>query len=78
MPSGIAKLKELKDIIRALLKEQYADKMETIEPPRPVLESDATLFEALFSVSGRGVIRSKVPMTKAFLSQHPMKLIDTS
>ena len=53
-PSDQAKLNELKDIIRALLKEQYADKMESIEP-RPVLESeDTTLLEALFAGTSRG------------------------
>ena len=55
-PSDQAKLKELKDIIRALLKEQYADKMETVEPRPAVLESESTLFEALFSGSGRGAV----------------------
>ena len=54
-PSDQAKLNELKDIIRALLKEQYADKMESIEP-QPVLDSeDATLFKALlFAGTGCG------------------------
>jgi hypothetical protein len=51
-PSDPARLRQLKDRIRAVLQEQYADKMQTIEPRKPILESDATLFEALFAGNG--------------------------
>ena len=52
-PSDRAKLQQLKERIRAVLKEQYADKMKAYEPAgrSSVSESDTSLFEALFAGS---------------------------
>ena len=51
-PSDRAQLQQLKDRIRAVLREHYADKMKVYEPALDsVLESDTTLFEALFAGS---------------------------
>ena len=51
-PSDPAKLHQLKDRIRAMLREHYADKMKVYEPAGDsVLESNTTLFEALFAGS---------------------------
>ena len=51
------KLKQLKDTIRELLKEpRYAERMEVL-PPSPAMQSDTTLFRALFaSNSGAGAL----------------------
>ena len=43
---------KLKDRLCAVLQEQCANKIQAIEPREPVLESDVTLFEALFAGNG--------------------------
>lgn len=52
-PSDRAKLQQLKERIRAVLKEQYADKMKVYKPAGrgSASESDTSLFEALFAGS---------------------------
>ena len=72
-PSDPAKLRQLNERIRAVLQEQYADRMQTIELCEPVLESDATLFESLLLQAN--MLYLKEP--KVFLSQLAMKSIDT-
>ena len=54
-PTDARKLKDLKDMIRLVLKDHYADKMSPL-PNRPVPDSlsDTSLFEALFASSAGG------------------------